>query len=366
MILSRLDQTGMTTNTLDLAEALNKNHEVVVLIGFNNKTAIQTEKILLKKFNETGVKIKTFQIPKRDSKISKLLSGIDLILKILFTKNHVIHIQSPYLSWAPHILKKKFVSTMHVTDIWPSKYYKNADQLIAISKETKAHAINNLNYKPENITIVHHGVSQRFINNFNKEEIRKLRNELGVPSDKIIITLVGSIEPRKGHDILLRAVHNLPKEEQNRLHIIFLGSDKSQDGHNTKWLNEIISKTNLKSKISKFEYQSSEKFYKISDIFILPSWQEGFPLVTIEAMLAGCLCIRSDAEGAHEQIINNETGFIFSKGDIDGLTKILSKVLNDDNLRVCISKKGHAFALNHFLSSIMAQNTMEVYKKLIN
>lgn len=196
-------------------------------------------------------------------------------------------------------------------------------------------------------------------------QIVESRQHLELPVNKLLLTIVGSIEPRKGHDILLKAVTLLPRECRNRIHIVFLGSDKSNNKTNTKWLNKIIEETQTRDIVSHFEYQSSKLFYKISDVFILPSWVEGFPLVTIEAMLSGNLCIRTDAEGAYEQIKNGVTGYIFPKGDVGRLAQILKGIILDDKLRTSIAVHGRDYALSHFTSDIMAEHTLSVYKSTI-
>lgn len=366
MLLSQCDKTGMTTHTLDLTKALvKKNISVTVLIGYNKHTATDIEKKLYERFVETGAIIKTFIKPK-GSKI-KLLKGAITLLYNLTSVNHydLVHVQSPYLSWAPWLLRKKFVSTMHVTDIYPSPFYKKATHLIAISRETKEFAKNIHNYSEDDITIVHHGVDSRFsIVMSNKEKALK-RNELGLPDDKVIICIVGSIEPRKGHDILLKAISRLTPCVKEKIHVVIVGSNKNSDNGNDRWLKKTLIETKTESFVSQFEYQDPEIFYKISDLFTLPSWQEGFPVVVIEAMLSDCLCIRSNAEGAYEQIKDGETGYIFPKGDIDKLADILNKVIINEENRHKLAKMGREYALDHFLSDTMAENTIKVYEKTI-
>lgn len=365
MLLSRLDQTGMTTHTIELAEALvRKGHNVTILTGWN-KIPDTVALSLMDKLNNTGAKIKTFFAPDKRSKLKRALSAISLLINVLMCKGGVIHVQSPYLSWAPWLLGRKFISTLHVADLVRCVYYKNATHLIAISNETKEYAKNVFCYKESEISIINHGVSADFATLLTPTQIVESRQHLELPVNKLLLTIVGSIEPRKGHDILLKAVTLLPCECRNRIHIVFLGSDKSNNKTNTKWLNKIIEETQTKDIISHFEYQSSKLFYKISDVFILPSWVEGFPLVTIEAMLSGNLCIRTDAEGAYEQIMNGVTGYIFPKGDVVRLAQILKDIILNDELRASIAVHGRDYALSHFTSDIMAEHTLSVYKSMI-
>lgn len=363
MILSRLDQTGMTTHTLDLAEALvRKKHHVTILVG-RSSSENSVSKILVDKCISTGANIDWFPIPDRHSTISLLHSTIKLIFKIIKLRG-VIHVQSPYLSWIPYILRKKFVSTFHVNDLIKCFYYKNATHLIAISKETKEYAKCKFGYKDDEISIINHGVSMEFSKRLTSKQITETRQALNLPVDKIIITLVGSIERRKGQDILLKAIEKLPQVTQDKLHIVFLGSDKTATQENEKWIEKVINDTRLRNKVTRFEYQDSKIFYQIGDIFLLPSWLEGFGLVVIEAMLAGNLCIRTDTEGASEQIEDGKSGFIFPKGDIEKLRDILAEVLENDSLRNQIAKNGRDFALEHFTSDVMAEKTLLVYKKI--
>lgn len=365
MLLSRLDQTGMTTHTIDLAEALvRKRHDVTVLIGYHNSPD-EIEHQLMNRLKISGANIRTFFAPARNSKFQLTKSAISLIFNILKWRGDVIHVQSPYLSWAPWLLRRKFVSTLHVADLVKCSYYKNATHLIAISRETAEYAEKVFKYKDSDITIVNHGVSSEFAKLMEPNQITATRHELNLPVGKLLLTLVGSIEPRKGHDILLQAVARLPKECKDKIHVVFLGSDKTENKCNSKWLKDTIALTNTADIVSHFEYQDSKLFYKIIDVFILPSWLEGFPLVVIEAMLSGNLCIRTDAEGAFEQIANGQTGFIFPKGDIAGLTEILEKIIRDDAYRLRIAENGRNHALKNFTSDIMAENTLKVYSKII-
>jgi len=365
MLLSRLDQTGMTTHTIELAEALvRKGHNVTILTGWN-KIPDTVALSLMDRLNNTGAKIKTFFAPDKSSKLKLALSAISLLINVLMCKGGVIHVQSPYLSWAPWLLGRKFISTLHIADLVRCVYYKNATHLIAISNETKEYAKNVFCYKESEISIINHGVSADFATLLTPTQIAEHRQHLELPVNKLLLTIVGSIEPRKGHDILLKAVTLLPRECRNRIHIVFLGSDKSSNKANTKWLNKIIEETQTRDIVSHFEYQSSKLFYKISDVFILPSWVEGFPLVTIEAMLSGNLCIRTDAEGAYEQIMNGVTGYIFPKGDVGRLAQILKEIILNDELRASIAVHGRDYALSHFTSDIMAEHTLSVYKSTI-
>lgn len=86
MLLSRLDQTGMTTHTIELAEALvRKGHNVTILTGWN-KIPDTVALSLMDRLNNTGAKIKTFFAPDKSSKLKRALSAISLLINVLMCK----------------------------------------------------------------------------------------------------------------------------------------------------------------------------------------------------------------------------------------------------------------------------------------
>ena len=364
LLLSRCDQTGVTTHTLDLTEALvEQGHDVTVLVGKTKGADAPESEMLYGKFVKTGATIVPYHMPEGNSITGKIKSVCAIAGYLLRHRYDVLHVQSPYLSFIPWLLHRKFVSTLHVTDLVRCFYYKNATHLIAISKETKDFAKRLYGYRDEDITIVHHSVSRRFATLLSDEEKAETKKTLDIPDGKIIVGLVGSVERRKGHDVLLAAVRQMSPALRDRVHIVFLGSSK--DGRTVDWLNGEIEHSGLKQQVSWFQYQPPEMFYQIFDIFALPSHQEGFGLVVLEAMLSGCCAVRSNTEGAYEQIEDGKSGFIFEDGDVSQLSGILSRLVEDTDLRRQMAKAGREKALREFISDVMARNTVEVYKKVM-
>lgn len=358
MILSSPDKTGLTTHTVALSGALVElGHQVTVLTSVNNPMNSE-QKYFLEEFRKLGVKVISYEC--KNGKLSQILLTLKF-LKVIRKKWDVIHAQSPYYSFMPWLLRKRFVSTLHVNDLVRCFYYKNATHLIAISNETKEYANRVFGYEDKDMTIVHHGVDMRFAEEWTVEQRVRFKKEHNIPTDKLIVGLVASIEKRKGHDILLEAVWRLPKEIKDKVHIVFVGSSK--DGKTNGWLNELVEKYG-EGRVSLFPYQDPEVFYKIFDIFVLPSRLEGFGLVVIEAMLTGCCVIRSNVEGAYEQIDNGENGYIFENENIGQLSDVLKDVIEKDSLREKIAKAGKKKALSQFTSKVMAENTIKVYNKI--
>jgi len=362
-LLTKINETGLTTNTLDLTEAfIRKGHQVTVFIGRSNYYNKEL-KYLENRFENSGANIIWYDNIYQSTTLKRIKFILKLMLKVKSINCDIIHSQSPYLSFIPWILNKKFVSTIHVADLPKRFAYKNATRVIAISEETKEYAINHFNYNPSKIDMVFHGVSNRYQKSISESEKAKLKVKLNIDHQEIIIGIVASIEKRKGHDLLLKAVQNF-KNKELKFKVLIVGSYKSE--HEKGWLEEIINDTGTKDDIVLVPYQDPKPFYDIIDIFVLPSRLEGFPLVAIEAFLSNCCVIRSNVEGAKDQINHGITGFLFENGNYKELSKMLEMLIINKSLRIKIASEGRQFALNNFTSDIMADNTLKVYEKVIS
>ena len=66
-----------------------------------------------------------------------------------------------------------------------------------------------------------------------------------------------------------------------------------------------------------------------SDLFVLPSWGEGYGIVYIEAMAAGCIAVGAIGEGIEDTITDGENGFLVPAGDIDEIHRVMKNVFEN-------------------------------------
>lgn len=370
LLLSRFDQTGMTTNTLDLYNGLRRfNPETYLLVGAKENIRDTSPEIYKMYDNvKDDDNINYFYIPKAyNSKIELLKSVYSACRMIRKIKPDIVHCESPYYTFIPWLLRVPFLTTMHVTDIYPTMSYKRGRGVIAISDATRKWAIDVCKHKLEDVHMVLHGVSAAFADGADDvKHISEVRADFGLPQDKVLIGLVGSIEYRKGHDLLLQAVASLSKEAREKVHVVFVGSDKSKGQVQKAWLIKQILLKNLGDCVTHIPYTTRVKeVYQALDIKVLPSRQEGFPMVVIEAMMANCCVIRSNTEGAYEQIEQGKSGYVFENENVEQLANYLEEVVMNDEKRKQMAKAGQERALSLFTNDVMARNTYNVYEKLL-
>jgi glycosyltransferase involved in cell wall biosynthesis len=362
-----INASGVSIHMHDLAvEYIKKGHEVTIIsAGPNSKDA----KEIYENYKEIGVYLENIPLPLKTTTVTRaykeiflylisLKKGLKVLKKI---SPDIIHVHWGVTSYIPYYYKKitnvPFVHTAHLAKFPRSFLHKKADGYIAISSELESEIKAEIQ-GAETRKIFNGSNSQIFKPIQDKNELTHLKDEFGISHDKLIIGFVGSIEPRKGLDILLEAISKEMVEKYN-IDILILGSGDK------KYLKCLIAKNRLEGNVKHFEFQDPKNLYRVMDVFILPSRREGFGLVCTEAMLSGVPVLRTNTEGAYDQITQGKDGYICQSEKPDDLRKYLLKLLSDEGLRKKIGKNGRETALKNFTKEIMAEKTLTFYKDII-
>jgi glycosyltransferase involved in cell wall biosynthesis len=368
LLLSRIEQTGVTTHTLDLAQGLiDKGHDVCLITGGKIENATIRVDHFYNAFVDLGVTIKEFKTPK-GSLPQKIMASFAVVYKVIrdikkFDPD-VIHSQSPYMTFIPWMMGKKFTTTIHILYLKKNFKFKNPQHLIAISQESYDFSKKVFEMAEENISLIHHGVSDRYAHPISDSEKSKLKDRLQISEDKLIIGFAGSISRRKGTDILVEAIKNLTSTTKARIHVVFLGGVTGSEEQ--LWLQGLIDDAEIGALMTWVPFEDPKPFYDIFDIFVLPSRMESFPLVTLEAMMSGCCPIRSNVEGAYEQIEDGITGLLFESENTAEFTNAIERLVLNDKLRLELANNAKAKALKEYTIPVMTEKTLAVYEKIRN
>lgn len=364
-LTKRFSEGGELMHMFDLSSELVKlGNEVFILTGgvsviFANNQRMQK---IHQQFTSNGVNIIYMPFPDSTMNVIKylyfLLKGT--FYSYLFLKKNkidVIHVHRPIMSVIPKFLNLKFVSTVHNMNLEKVFWNFKPTYQIAISEGTYKEVVDQFHFKPNEISIINNGVSSKFSQLATSETKKEIKKALEIDNKDIIIGFVGRITYEKGVDVLLKAIQIMKKQLDCSFKLVLLGGFENSQSY----IENVIKETDTLENVLIYDFQDPKKFYDIFDVFVLPSRSEGFPLTVIEAMVSGCCVVRTDTGGAFEQIINEESGFIFRNGNEGELADILVKLLKLPEYRKEIAMEGRERALRKFTSDKMAVETLKVY-----
>jgi glycosyltransferase involved in cell wall biosynthesis len=161
-----------------------------------------------------------------------------------------------------------------------------------------------------------------------REREIKRRDRAGFEGQNILY--VGALAPWKGVDLLVRAFSSLSRKQAGiALHLV-------GDGPQRPELERLASSV-PRGEIHFHGFNQPAnlpRFYAGADVLVLPSRQETWGVVLIEAMAAGLPVISSNAVGAADDLVlDGRTGFVFPTGDVGALEERLGRILADPELK---------------------------------
>ncbi|MDI9596980.1 MAG: glycosyltransferase family 4 protein, partial [Atribacterota bacterium] len=188
------------------------------------------------------------------------------------------------------------------------------------------------------------------------KQINKKRNE------QIIFLFVGRLEKQKGLNYLIKAL-NILKKEYSQFMVWIIGRGSEEDN-----LKRLVKKYDLQSYIKFLGNKSNEEissYYLNSDVFILPSIWEGFPLTLLEAWAAGLPVIISDVGNVSEICWDGENALIVPPGNSRKITEAMKLLINNESLREKLGENGKKLVAKKYSWEKISKEFETIYKDLL-
>ena len=186
------------------------------------------------------------------------------------------------------------------------------------------------------------------VRKFQYVKKEQAREELGIAHDKRVVLFLHRLSRRKGAHLLGEIIRALQQEPNIFFVIVGDGPEREYVSNIRQEFNFIVrfdgeiktydvdEKGNIKSQgdISRYRIPC---YFAAADLFIMPSEEEGFPHVLLEAMAAGVPFVASDVGGVKEIIPPELHEYAVPYGDIAALTGEIKKLFANEGLRKSIS-----------------------------
>ena len=264
--------------------------------------------------------------------------------------------------------KKPLIVTIHGQDfqhtIFRNKKCKDSiekainssKKVITVSDKLKKIGENLLKINKEKITIVPNGINPED----NVHEKSMLLNKY---EKKKIILSVSHLKKSKGIQLNLKAISKNIKKYNNLFYII-VGSGKEK-GELEKYSRQLCIQNNVEF-VGEIPHNKVMEYMLICDIFSLPSYNEGFGIVYLEAMANGKPVIGVKGQGIDGVVEHEKNGMLVKPKDIDSLDKALTYLIENPQIAKKMGERARKSILENYTWEKNTEKTIKIYKEALN
>ncbi|WJZ01548.1 D-inositol 3-phosphate glycosyltransferase [Corynebacterium freiburgense] len=244
----------------------------------------------------------------------------------------------------------------------------HADALVVNTQEEALELQYHYDAVAEKITVVQPGANIDLFHPGNDRATEFSRRELGIPLDAKVVLFVGRLQTFKGPQVLIKATAELFRRDPNRnLRVIICGGPSGQ--HATpETYQELARELGVARRIRFLDPRPPEELvtlYRAADIVAVPSYNETFGLVAIEAQASGTPVVAARVGGLPIAVAEGETGLLVESHDPLDWADALAQLLDDNDTRIRMGEDAVDHA-RQFSWSSTASNLVSCYTQVVS
>lgn len=222
-----------------------------------------------------------------------------------------------------------------------------ADRLVVNTPSEAEDLITRYDAEPAKISVVPPGVD---LTRFTPGDGTATRRSLGLPPDAYVLAFLGRIQPLKAPDLVLRAVAELRARDPEivkRLHILYVGGLSGTGLQRPDELHELAVHLDLARRVHFLPPRSGDALvdiYRAADIVCVPSFNETFGLVALEAQACGTPVVAAAVGGLPVAVADGVSGVLINGHGAEEWGRVLGRLLREDELRglLAVGARTHA------------------------
>lgn len=236
----------------------------------------------------------------------------------------------------------------HTRVIGEEQVAAEADLLIANTAAEAAELRDHYRAEAERVDVVHPGVD---LDVFTPGDRRAAREALNLPEEALVVAFVGRIQPAKAPDVLLRGIARLREIDPalaSRIVPVFVGGPSNTDLY---WLPKLAWELGLGDQVQWRTPRSGEalaQVYRAADAVAVPSYNESFGLVALEAQASGTPVLAARVGGLPTAVSEGRSGLLVDSHSAEDWAEALRRMLGEAELRkrLAAGARGHAAAFS--------------------
>lgn len=262
-----------------------------------------------------------------------------------------------------NIYDLSFIKYPQYTDTVVKAYHKQikknlqwTDLVLTISESSKKDIIDYLEVEPDKVAVT--PLASRYL---SERVVDELENPTNYDFSRPYLLFVSTLEPRKNIITLISAFNYLKQKYKIDHSLVLIG----QKGWNYKPIFKVIASSPYQDCIHHLDYLPDELvalFYAKADVFVYPSYYEGFGLPVLEAMTLGAPVVTSNTSSLPE--VAGDAAILVDPNDVISLAEAIFNVISDRTLRSNLIVKGKKQA-KLYLWERTARETLNAYRSLL-
>lgn len=228
--------------------------------------------------------------------------------------------------------------------------FRLSDAVVAVSQDTKRFLDAELALAPGALRVVANGVPT------STGDRSRVRAELAIDQHDVLVLATGSLVPRKGHAVLIKAMALQPATGPRW--VLAIAGNGAERGT----LESLSRELGVEQRVHLLGHRDDVgDLLAAADIFAMPSLWEGLPLALLEAMSAGKAIVASATSGIPEAITNEVEGLLTRPGDVEQLAAAIGRLSRDAGLRQQLESSATARARREFSIDAMTSAYESLY-----
>jgi glycosyltransferase involved in cell wall biosynthesis len=235
---------------------------------------------------------------------------------------------------------------------------KDVSAVIAVSDTVRKSVIERLQLPEERVHTIPNWIEPDRFQPIEREAARAMFQMRA----SIVVACIGQLTPAKGQEEFLRAAARIASMRSDVEFVV--AGDEYEDGRPfTRHLNKVAAELGLAARVRFMGYvRHIVELLAAVDVVVVPSWDEGFSLVALEAMAARRPVLASNVGGIAGIIRDNATGLLVSPRDVRALTDKLLWMVSDGPLRERLAAQAQRDAHARFSRDNVIDQIESVYQ----
>jgi glycosyltransferase involved in cell wall biosynthesis len=244
----------------------------------------------------------------------------------------LVHTHLTTASWigalAARVARVPSLAHVHAAD--SKTWFQHADYQVAVARGVKSHLVEQ-GVKSKRIPVCYYGLD---VARYDELPARDdLRRELRLPLDVPVVVVAASLQERKGHKYLLRAMARLGPKLPN-LHALFAGEGPEEES-----LRALATELGLVDRVRFLGFTDVRRVVPACDVFCLPSRKEGLSIAVMEAMAMRVPVLATRIAGMPEVIEDGQSGLLVEPFQEEPLANALARLVEDPALRARLADR---------------------------